>query len=380
MFLRTEKSIDVALEPAVLRQEDDARAQRVARRPDGHLPAVHEDPAGGVRVGAVDQPDQLAAAGADKPGNPKELAPAEAEAGVLDDVGQGQALDAQQLLVAHGLRGDAALAALGRGLGAPRDVLDQPLLGELLGAPRVDDAAVAHDRDVVGDLEDLVEAVRDVDDRDVALLEQPHDAVEVVDLCVRQRRGRLVEDEQACVGGEAPREHHQPPLRDAEAGDERIGVQPRAEHLEGVARLAAQALAVDEDSRLRRIAQAELDVLGHGQVGHVGELLVDDRDAELRGVARAVDGDRLAVDQDLAGVRLQRAREDLDHRALAGAVLAEQAEHDAGADGTAEVVEREHPRIALHEVAHDEERLVAGRDLDGAGERHLVTGRAARAG
>ena len=45
---------DVALEPAVLRQEDDARAQRVARRPDGHLPAVHEDPAGGVRVGAVD--------------------------------------------------------------------------------------------------------------------------------------------------------------------------------------------------------------------------------------------------------------------------------------------------------------------------------------
>ncbi|HMI72484.1 MAG TPA: ATP-binding cassette domain-containing protein, partial [Solirubrobacteraceae bacterium] len=115
-------------------------------------------------------------------GRTQELAPAEAEAGVLDDVGQGQALDAQQLLVAHGLRGDAALAALGRGRGTPRNVLDQPLLGELLGAPRVDDAAVAHDRDVVGDLEDLVQAVRDVDDRDVALLEQPHDAVEVVDL------------------------------------------------------------------------------------------------------------------------------------------------------------------------------------------------------
>src|SRR4051812_38186385 len=162
---------DVALEPAVLRQEDDARAQRVARRPDGHLPAVNEDPAGGVPVGAVDQPDQLAAAGADEPGNPKELAPAEVEACILDDVRQGQALDAQQLLVAHGARGDAALAALGRGLGTPRNVLDQPLLGELLGAPRVDDAAVAHDRDVVGDLEDLVQAVRDVDDRDVALLE-----------------------------------------------------------------------------------------------------------------------------------------------------------------------------------------------------------------
>ena len=84
--------------------------------------------------------------------------------------------------------------------------------------------------------------------------------------------------------------------------------------------------------------------------------------------------------EDLAGVRLQRAREDLYHRALAGAVLAEQAEHDAGADGTAEVVEREHPRIALHEVAHDEERLVAGRDLDGARGDIVVTGRAARAG
>ena len=181
---------------------------------------------------------------------PEELAPAEAEAGVLDDVGQVQALDAQQLLVAHGLRGDAALAALGRGLGTPRDVLDQARLGEFLGAPRVDDAAVAHDRDVVGDLEDLVEAVRDVDDRDVALLEQPHDAVEVVDLSsVSEAVGSSSMSRRALAA--RPRasitSRRCAMLRLA---TERIGVQLRAEPLEGLARLAAQALAVDEDARL----------------------------------------------------------------------------------------------------------------------------------
>ncbi len=79
---------------------------RIASRGDRdrHLPAVHEDPAGGVAVGAEDQPHQLGAAGADEPGDAEQLAPAEAEARVLDDAGQGQALDAQQLLVAHGLR------------------------------------------------------------------------------------------------------------------------------------------------------------------------------------------------------------------------------------------------------------------------------------
>ena len=185
-----------------------------------------------------------------------------------------------------------------------------------------------------------------------------------------QRRGRLVEHEQAGVGGEAARDHDQPPLGDAEAGDERIGVEPRAEHLEGVARLAAQALAVDEDSRLLRVAEAELDVLGHA-TGSGRRRAPGGRRrcrAAWRGAGR---GWRSARRRSRISPSsgCQRAREDLDQRALAGAVLAEQAEHHAGANGAAEVVEREHARVALHEAAHDEERLVAGRDLDGAGER-----------
>ncbi len=41
---------------------------------------------------------------------------------------------------------------------------------------RVDEASVAQDRHAVGQLEDLLEAVADVDDGHAALLEEAHDA------------------------------------------------------------------------------------------------------------------------------------------------------------------------------------------------------------
>ncbi len=62
------------------------------------------------------------------------------------------------------------------------------------------------------------------------------------------------------------------------------------------------------------------------------QILVDRGDPCCHGVARAVESDRLAVDEDLAVRRLVNARHGLDEGGLARAVVAEQAMAFAGKD------------------------------------------------
>ena len=78
---------------------------------------------------------------------------------------------------------------------------------------------------------------------------------------------------------------------------------------------------------------AEEDVLGDGELGDQVELLVDDGDAVALGVAGAVQHERLAVEEQLAGVVGVGAAEDLHQRALAGPVLADEGMDLAAVDG-----------------------------------------------
>ena len=63
---------------------------------------------------------------------------------------------------------------------------------------------VPDDRDVLADLEDLLEMMRDVQDRDAARGELPDPREEPFDAAAFQRRGRLVEQQAAGPGGERP--------------------------------------------------------------------------------------------------------------------------------------------------------------------------------
>ena len=118
MFFRTEKWTMLPWCRRSSGSSDDARAHRVARRPDGHLPAVHEHPPGRRAVGAEDQAGELACGrrrrarrsrGARRRG-PRSSRPRRRS-------GTGEAFDPQQLLVAPvgEVRG---APALGRGLGS----------------------------------------------------------------------------------------------------------------------------------------------------------------------------------------------------------------------------------------------------------------------
>ena len=95
-----------------------------------------------------------------------------------------------------------------------------------------------------------------------------------------QRRGRLVEDEDAGVDRERLGDLDQLLVGHRQAPDERVGVDPDVEQLEQAFR-GAPHLAPRRRSRSRRVGgSAEEDVLGHREVREQARLLVDDRDPE----------------------------------------------------------------------------------------------------
>ncbi len=81
-------------------------------------------------------------------------------------------------------------------------------------------------------------------------------------------------------------------------------------------------------------------VLRDGQVGHQGELLERRLQPVAMGVARAVEMNLPALQQDATGIRANQATQRLHQRRLAGAVLAEQGMDLARLDLEAGAVER----------------------------------------
>ena len=100
-------------------------------------------------------------------------------------------------------------------------------------------------------------------------------------------------------------------------------------------RLVQEQLA--ERARADQLA-AEEQVGRRVELGGEGEVLVDGLDAELAGRDRVGDGDPAASNR-IAAVGRQRAREDLDQGALAGAVVADQGRHLARVGGEIDALE-----------------------------------------
>src|SRR5699024_6063073 len=145
---------------AVLGQVADAVLVRARRVRYPHLTAVHGDGAAGDRVSTHDGARHLGAPCAHQTGEAEDLALAQLEGDIPQQVLGGQTGDTQHRLapLAHVLRSHA-----GVDLPAdhPGDHLGHRGLG---GADRVDVPPVADHGDPVGDRAHLIHPVRDVDD------------------------------------------------------------------------------------------------------------------------------------------------------------------------------------------------------------------------
>src|SRR5207248_1049906 len=142
-------------------------------------------------------------------------------------------------------------------------------------------------------------------------------------------------------------------LPDRGHADLQIGELPRS--LAAHAPLVERAQHVPERAAPPQLA-AEEDVRGDVERGGDGEVLVHGLDPDAAGVERRAEADVLAVDEDLALVRLERARERLDQRRLAGPVVADDGDDLAGVEVEIGARERDDLAAALDEPARLEDR------------------------
>ena len=365
---RRERQRDVLADRALHQQrlrpvggdEDHAHPDRVGGVPEGNGLAVDRQGAGRRPLGARQQVEELVLPLALQGDHPEDLARVEVEGGVV-----------QATSVAERLGADARLplGLVGRGrdrrhLLAERDgAFAEHQVDDLVlrAGGHVDDAdglAVAQDRGAIADRRDLDQAVRDEDDRPVValLLDHPEHQLGQVG---RERRGDLVEQQHVGLDrqrtgqvDDAERGERQPPreARQAQVPETQL-VQPVAERLQ----------------RCRGEPQVVADVEIRDDRG----LLVDGHEPVAARVGRRVRHALAAPDDDPAAVRRDRAGQDLDERALAGAVGAHQRVDLAGSDRQRRVVERDHGAVRLGDVGRLEQQVGGG---DGCGSGHRPLG------
>ena len=342
---------EVEHEPAplpVLGDVAEARVERVA-----HACAVMSSPSivivpafGDRRPG--DRVDQLGLAVSVDARDADDLAGADLErdaAHLLDPavVHDLQVLDHEQRLA--GLGGDLVDAQQY----LPAD--HQPgeaLLGRARRGQRVDLLPAPQDGDPVGDVGHLVQLVADEDDRLALLGEAADDREQLLRLLRRQNRRRLVEDEDVGSAVERLQDLDALLLADRDVVHERARVDGQAEAAGDVAHALLGRRVVEQDAVVRRLGR-EHDVLGDRHHRDQHEVLVHHADPVLDRRARRAELGLLAVDQDLALVRVVEAVEDVHQRRLAGAVLAEERVHLALAQVEVDVVVRNDAGEALRD-------------------------------
>ena len=198
--------------------------------------------------------------------------------------------------------------------------------------------SVAHDRHAVDDVLQLLQAVRDVDDALALRAKLADDAEQLVDLLGGQRRGGLVHDQDAGVGGQRLGDLHHLLLGHLQGADHRGGIQVDVQAPEHPRGLGVHLL-LGEHHALAALAAQE-HVLRHRQVlAHV-QLLMDDGHAQL---LRALGGhvvNDLTEDLHRAGVLVVNAGEHLHQRRLACAVFTQQGHDFARLQMKVDVVQR----------------------------------------
>ena len=223
-----------------------------------------------------------------------------------------------------------------------------------LGGHRCDVRSIAEHRDAVRDREHLRQPVRHEQNRGPLVAKPAHERMQPHRFVLRERCRRLVHHEQPRAGAERSSDLDELLLRETELanGDSRIDVEPHGIEHRSRARVHRATI---EPHALRRHAP-HADVLGDAQRRERRELLVDDGDAGRLRFGRRIEVDLTTVEEDSTFVALHRAGEDVDHRALARAVLTDERVNLAGVNVEMHSAERVHAAVAFVHVLRREQR------------------------
>src|SRR5690606_25068592 len=184
-----------------------------------------------------------------------------------------------------------------------------------------DITAITQHGNTVGQVEDLVQPVRDVEGGAAGGAEGVEIGVELFRLAVCQRGRGLVENEDLRIGRRRSGGLYQLLMRLRQRGNRHAWVDRVVHHVQMLDRRLAGCAPVD--GQTARDVRAEHDVFRDRQVWDEVKLLGRDGDAGPLGVYRRMEDNVLAVSQKLPFRGRQLAAEDVHQRRLAGAVFAD---------------------------------------------------------
>ena len=174
--------------PAFLRQKGEAVFDGFLGRTVLDRLSMELDHAAALSHGAEEILQHLSTARAVQTGDPQDLSLPELERGVPEaGIFAGEMFHLQD--------GLTRLVGLGRetvGELTAYHQLDDLIHGKLLGGPCGHPGPITHDRNIVGDTEDLLHLMADVDDAAALVPQHIDDAEEMLHLGLRQGGGRLV--------------------------------------------------------------------------------------------------------------------------------------------------------------------------------------------
>ena len=208
---------------------------------------------------------------------------------------------------------------------------------------------------MIGDLKRLFEVVGDIDDRHALGGQVADDLEQNLHLCRRQGAGRLVHDQDAAVHRQGAGDFHDLLLAKAQLLDrgQRVDLFLQPLHQD----LGLTLFLGEIDAGGAHDLPPHEDVVAHRQIGGEAQFLVDDRDAAIARLGRIGEGDRLAVQHDLARGRLNHARQDLHQRRFARAVFAEKRRHLPAMNVEVHALQRLNRAIGLRHIARGQNDL-----------------------
>jgi len=298
----------------------------------------------------------------DKGRQPDDLAAMHGEGNVHECAGSAQAADDQSgsFLGSDPAAADCSAAEagardLGLGIRNPRfrgadHRLDQALAGKRVHRTGDHMPPVAQHRDGVGQLEDLFEPMRDVDDGHALPTQVAHHPEQRAGLAFGECGRRFVHDHDLGAAADGPGNLDRLHLGDTEFAHPAVGRDRDIQSPQQPLRLPPLGRAVHPAERTARRLSSHQDVLRNRQIEEGHQFLMDHRHPQLPRRVRMPQPDRASSKADFAGVRRLETRQQAHEGGLARPVLAYHRVHLAASEPEANPVKGPHARERFPEI------------------------------
>ena len=239
--------------------------------------------------------------------------------------------------------------------GAPDHMADDEGNRGFGSAEGRDTLAVAEHGDPVGDGEDLLEFVRNIDAGSSSSAEAAQMAEEAGGFLAGERGGGFVEDEDAGIFVDGADDLDELFLTDAQCTHGCFGREGESEIGQKGGGAAVEFRPIDPQATPRSPPQE--DIFSDAQLIDEGKFLGDDGDPGRGGVTNGVKGDDAAVDEEFALVGSVRmnAGEKLDERRFTGAIFSAEGVNFSGEKFEIDAIERDDPGEVLDEGTSGED-------------------------